>query len=652
MLITWLATIAIIISLAYTVYLIYTLYREKVINHSAQVVADYIKKGARVFLMKQGGFLGISTLILATTISATPGLGWSATWPFIFGVILTAGTGILTVFISTTSTVKIIASHETNNLAKTTFTATSIIGSIIATIGLIGVGSIYLLSGTSLTYFCFALGASIVTLFVRVGGGAFTKAADISADLVGKLEENISEDDMRNPATVADAVGDNVGDLMGNSVNLLQDYMVALIATTILGGLLLPVLGSAATTLPLTIAATGIIIAVIGSASVRFLSKANANLAPITLVISTILMTVATYFIINATVKNIGVFLAIIIGLICGLLISLITKYYTSDNFKPTQKIIEASKDGSATNIISGLSLGFFSTIAPALLLSATLYFSYQFADFYGLAMSALGMLSILAINLAYSAFGPIIDNTGTIAQMSGMGQEIREKTDQLDIIGNSASAIGKGFVVTASTITTIALIIILSKNADLKTLNALDINAIVGFILGGLLPMAFAAITINSVLKTAEKMIKEIRRQFTANPEILSGNVEPDYNRCISLATNSALSRMLYPSVIAITSVILVGYFLGVNALVAMLIASAIMGFLLSIFMDNAGSAWDNAKKYLTAKDHSTGSAYSASIVGDVVGDPFKDTAGPALNILVQLMVIVALIILPLILR
>jgi len=617
-------------------------------------LSDIIHKGALTFLNKE------YIVMIAFVIVAFCGLFFfinkQIAFAFVCGSFFSALSGQIGMRIATKANAKtaFAAQKSLNSGLRIAFSSGTVMGLAVVGLGLLGITVLY-------TFFHFApaviygfgFGASSIALFARVGGGIFTKAADVGADLVGKVEKGIPEDDPRNPAVIADNVGDNVGDIAGMGADLFESYVDAIIATMVIGFGMSALPGNKGVLLPLILAAVGIISSIIGNFFVRTKEGSNPNDAlDIGVFVASAVMAIASFFIIRFYTNSYTLFFSTFAGLISGIIIGLSAEYYTSAHKKPAQQIARASQTGAGTTVIQGLANGMFSTIIPILAVCAAIYLSYRFGGgLYGIALAGVGMLSTLGITLATDTYAPVADNAAGISEMANLGEKVRARCESLDAVGNTTQAIGKGFAIGSAALTALALFVSYIQVAHLTALNLTDPLVIIGIFLGALLPFVFCAFALQAVGKAAYEIVNEVRRQFKEIPGLMSGKAKPDYTRCIEISTNAALKQMIAPALITVVTPLLVGKFLGVESLGGLLVGSTATGFLLAVFMANAGGAWDNAKKYIEEGNFGgKGSfAHKAAVVGDTVGDPFKDTAGPSLNILIKLISIVSLICLPL---
>lgn len=632
----------------------------QVVDEKAKEISSYIHDGSMTFLNKQYRILGIFIAVVGLLIAFIPGLSWQTAVQFVFGAVISIAAGNIGMRIATSANAKTAEAvkDSLNKGLQIAFFAGSVAGLSVVALGLLGVLISFVLffdKANPESLFGFAFGASSVALFARVGGGIYTKAADVGADLVGKVEAGIPEDDPRNPAVIADNVGDNVGDVAGMGADLYETYVVAIISATALGAITESTFGENALYLPMLLAAAGIIGTIIGNLAVKFFNHPKPHIvmnAAISLAnLATI--AIAAPIIYYLAPGNFNIFWALLTGLISGILISLATEYFTSDRYRPTQKIAEAGETGPATVIISGLATGMLSTIIPIIVVSAAILISFKLAGLFGIAIAAVGMLASLGITLATDVYGPITDNAAGIAEMANMGAETRQKAEVLDAVGNSTAAIGKGFSVSAAALIALVVLISYAELVGLEVINILDPNVLVGLFIGGLLPFIFAALTMQSVGKAAFAMVQEVRRQFQEIAGLLEGTGKPDYKKCVSISTDAALKEMMLPGTLAIIIPIAVGFGLGAQALGGFLAASTTVGFLMAIYMANTGGSWDNAKKYVEA-GHLGGKGsdvHKATVIGDTVGDPFKDTSGPAVNIMIKVVATTSVVIAPLLL-
>jgi len=620
-------------------------------------IATAIHEGAMAFLNKEYKILAIFILIFGFVFYII--LGYKIAGAFLLGAVFSALTGNIGMRIATRANVR-TAQASAQSVKKgllLAFSSGSVMGLSVVSLGLLGVALLYYLVREPNIIYGFGFGASSIALFARVGGGIYTKAADVGADLVGKIEKGIPEDDPRNPAVIADNVGDNVGDVAGMGADLFESYVDSIIAAMAIGVLAFPAtLQGDAVVLPLLLAAVGILSSLLGNIIVQLSSGAKKVNSILNRGIygAAFLMIIGSYLVVKVfhIVDDIKVFYATLVGVVAGVIIGYITEYYTSDSNKPTQRIALSSETGAATNIIQGLSLGMLSTIIPVLVIALGISLSYALFGLYGIAIAAVGMLSTLGITLAADTYGPVADNAAGIAEMAGMGRKVRERAESLDAVGNTTAAMGKGFAIGSAALTALALFASYTKSIGLKFINIGDPKVIAGMFIGGALPFLFSALTMESVGQAAYQMVEEVRRQFHEIKGLMEGKAKPDYGRCVSISTAAALKKMIVPGLLTIATPTAVGFLMGPAALGGLLAGATVSGFLMAVMMANAGGAWDNAKKYIEKGNFGgKGSdAHKAAIVGDTVGDPFKDTSGPSLNILIKIIAIVSLLLAPLI--
>ena len=634
-------------------------------NERMRVIGDAIRDGAGTFLRREYTVLAPFVIVVAVGLWALIDL-WTldnavpeTAIAYLAGTICSATAGFVGMNVAVRANVRTAASamRGLNPALRVAFSSGSVMGITVVGIGLLGVTVLYVIFQDVTVIAGFGFGASSIALFARVGGGIFTKAADVGSDLVGKVEAGIPEDDPRNPGVIADNVGDNVGDVAGMGADLFESYCSSIIAA-----MALAFAGAGAglawdadkAVLPLMLAGAGILAAILGTFVVQ--SKEDANFDQLLWALRRGIFAAAILLIIFALVivltldLEIKWFWADITGLIAGIIIGLSTEYYTSYSYKPTQQVAETSQTGAATVMISGIATGMISTVIPLLAVGITIIVAYELAEFYGVALAGVGLLSTLGITLATDAYGPVADNAGGIAEQAQLDPEVRERTDALDALGNTTAATGKGFAIGSAALTSLALLAAYSIEAEIVAVDLLDHKVIVGVLFGAMLPFLFSAFTMKAVGRAAMSIVNEVRRQFREIPGLMEGTSDPDYTECVDIATKGALREMIIPGVMAVAAPLATGFILGVESLGGMLIGAVGSGFMLAIMMATAGGAWDNAKKYVEL-GHYGGKgtdAHKAAVEGDVVGDPFKDTSGPSLNILLKLMAIVSLVFAP----
>ena len=645
----WLAPALAVVALLFAFYKISFVSKQDAGTDRMKEISSAISDGARAFLFAEYRILAIFVAVLFIAIGF--GLNsWITAVCFLCGAAFSILAGYIGMNVATKANARTAnAARESgmNKALSIAFSGGSVMGMCVVGLGLLGASVLYLIFNDLNVLFGFSLGASSIALFARVGGGIYTKAADVGADLVGKVEAGIPEDDPRNPAVIADNVGDNVGDVAGMGADRFESYVGAIISAMTLGAVAITDTANGVI-FPLVIAACGILASVIATFFVRGKEGSNPHKAlKMGSYVSALLVVIASLIFSKSMLGSMGGAIAIISGLVVGLVIGVVTEVYTSGDYKFVKKIAQQSETGSATTIISGTAVGMMSTWVPILLICVGIFLAYKFAGLYGIALAAVGMLSTTGITVAVDAYGPIADNAGGIAEMSGLDHSVREITDKLDAVGNTTAAMGKGFAIGSAALTALALFVSFTQATGL---NAAEValtspTVVIGLLIGGMLPFVFSAMTMDSVSKAAYSMIEEVRRQFREIPGIMEGKAKPDYKTCVAISTTAALKEMLVPGIMAVVAPLAVGLILGSTALAGLLAGSLVSGVMMAMFMSNAGGAWDNAKKYIEEGNHGgKGSdAHKAAVVGDTVGDPFKDTSGPSINILIKLMTVVS---------
>lgn len=623
-------------------------------------IAESIQKGAAAFLKREFKALSFVLAVIALLLLL---INKAEALSFLFGALVSAVTGIIGMRVATKANVRTAEAlkQSFSRGFKIAFSGGAVMGMAVVSFGLLGAGLIYSITQNTGTLIGYAFGSSLVALFLRVGGGIYTKSADVGADLVGKVEAGIPEDDYRNPATIADNVGDNVGDIAGMGSDLFESYVSAIVAAMILG---IATIGEKGAILPLLLASAGIIFSLVGIFFVRISKEAGElpfeeqtkkirSAMNRGVVISNLLMIAAAFFIVQKLFGEPSLFYTLVVGMAVGFIIGKATEYYTASEKPPTQSIVEASETGPSTNIIQGLSVGMMSTLVPVFATAVGTVLVYELSGIYGIALASVGILVVLGINLSMDSYGPIADNAAGIAEMSGLGEDIRKKADALDSVGNTTAAIGKGFAIGSAAFAALAWVATFFHEAGLENVDLINPRVIAGIFIGAMISFVFSALLMRAVGKGGAEVVKEVRRQFKEIPGLLEGKAKADHSLVVDITTKRALKDMIIPGILVVLTPLAVGFAGGLDAIGGLLVGALSSGFVAALFMSNSGGAWDNAKKYIEAghKGGKGSATHKAAVVGDTVGDPFKDTAGPSLNILIKLMGKVAVISIPLLL-